>query len=43
MEELGLDKNFVIYFEIRSRGMSYISGFLIILLGYGDFGFEDTL
>jgi len=43
LEELGLDKNFVIYFEIRSREMSHISGFLITLLGYRDFSFEGTL
>jgi len=43
LKELSLDKNFVTYFEIRSGGMSYISGLLITLLGHGDFSFEGTL
>ena len=42
-EELGLDKDFVTYFEIRSRGTSHISEFLIMLLSCGDFSFEGTL
>ena len=42
-EELSFDKDFVTYFEIRSRGISYISGFLITLLGHGDFSFKSTL
>ena len=43
MEELSLDKDFVTYFEIRSGGILYISGFLIMLLGRRDFSFEGTL
>ena len=42
-EELSLDKDFVIYFEIRSRKMSCISRFLIMLLGHGDFSLKNTL
>jgi len=37
LEELSLDKNFVTYFEIRSRGILCISRFLIMLLGHRDF------
>ena len=37
MEELSLNKNFITYFKIRSRGTLYISGFLIMLLSYGNF------
>ena len=43
LEELSLDKNFVTYFEIRSRRTSHISGFLIMLLDHGDFSFEIIL
>ena len=46
MEELSLDKNFITYFKIRSRRTLYISGFLIMLLGYGNFskvvGLEES-
>jgi len=40
LEELSLDKYFVTYFEIRCGGTLYISGFLIMLLGHGDFSFD---
>ena len=43
LEELSLDKDFVTYFGIRSKGTLCISGFLIMLSGYGDFSFESTL
>jgi len=43
LEELSLDKDFVTYFEIRSRRISCISGFLVALLGCGDFSFEGIL
>ena len=43
LEELSLDKDFVTYFEIRSRGILHISRFLITLLGYRDFSFKGTL
>jgi len=43
LEELGFDKDFVTYFEIRSGGTLHISGFLVALLGCGDFSFEGIL
>ena len=42
LDKLSLDKDFITYFEIRSRGMSRISRFLITLLDHGDFSFEST-
>ena len=42
-EELSLDKDFVTYFKIRCEEISYISRFLIILLGCRNFSFENTL